>query len=113
MRCWARDPLHVGDDTVAWQIHCAAAFYPVDGGRAAELLRNAGVALAQVQGAAPVQLRFYEQMMNERLLQRMRRIAALKRAIEEDGLEQHYQPKSTSRPAACSASKRCCAGTTR
>jgi diguanylate cyclase (GGDEF)-like protein len=89
----AAHPLRLGDHVVEWKTAFGAACFPVDSCRAAELLRYAGVALAQVQATAPTHLRFYEQAMNERLLQRMRRLSDLKRAVREGGFEQHYQPQ--------------------
>jgi diguanylate cyclase (GGDEF)-like protein len=92
-RCLAAHPLRLGDHVVEWKTAFGGACFPVDSRHAAELLRYAGVALAQVQSSTPAHLRFYEQAMNERLLRRMRRLSELKRAVREGGFEQHYQPQ--------------------
>jgi diguanylate cyclase (GGDEF)-like protein len=92
-RSLAAHPLRLGDHVVEWKTAFGAACFPADSRRATELLRYAGVALAQVQSSAPTHLRFYEQAMNERLLQRMRRLSELKRAVRDGGFEQHYQPQ--------------------
>jgi diguanylate cyclase (GGDEF)-like protein len=86
-------PLRLRGNVVEWKAAFGAAFFPDDGLRAAELLRYAGVALAQVQPSAPTRLRFYEQAMNDRVLQRGRRLSELQRCVREGGFEQYYQPQ--------------------
>jgi len=64
----------------------------VDTPAAAELLRNADVAMYMAKRDSKGSYRVFEPAMHERVLARLELRADLQRAIDEDELEVHYQP---------------------
>ena len=59
---------------------------------AAELLRNADVAMYMAKRDSKGSYRVFEPAMHERVVERLELRAELQRAIEDDQLELHYQP---------------------
>ncbi|MGB2873842.1 MAG: EAL domain-containing protein [Gaiellaceae bacterium] len=59
---------------------------------AAELLRNADVAMYMAKRDSKGSYRVFEPMMHERVVERLELRADLQRALEADQLELHYQP---------------------
>ena len=67
--------------------------YPNDGDNVEDLLKNADVAMYQAKGAGRNSVRFYSGTMTVQSLHRLELESELRRAVEEDGFELHYQPK--------------------
>ena len=69
------------------------AIYPQDGEDVEDLLKHADVAMYQAKGAGRNSVRFYSGTMSLRSMRRLELEGRLRRAIENDDLELHYQPK--------------------
>lgn len=69
------------------------SFSPADGQYARELLRNAGLALSQAREVSGPAARFYTAAINEFANRRFAFENDLRRAIELEQFEVHYQPK--------------------
>ena len=69
------------------------AIYPTDGADVEDLLKHADVAMYQAKGAGRNSIRHYSGTMSLRSLHRLELEGDLRRAIENDDLELHYQPK--------------------
>ncbi len=69
------------------------ALYPEDGTETSELLRNADTAMYRAKESGRDSYCFYSPEMNARNKDRISLEAALRRAIEREELEVHYQPK--------------------
>ncbi len=67
------------------------AMYPDDGTDADALLRNADSAMYHAKEAGRNSYRFFRESMNEEAVRSLRLEQSLRRALEEDGLELHYQ----------------------
>ena len=80
---------------------------------AEELLRNADVAMYMAKRDCKGSYRVFEPTMHERVLERLELRSDLQQAIEEDQLAVHYQPIVRLKQARSTASRRCCAGSTR
>jgi diguanylate cyclase (GGDEF)-like protein len=59
---------------------------------AGDLLRNADLAMYQAKNAGKNNYKFHDDSMNEEILFRTATTNALRKALEEDGIELHYQP---------------------
>src|SRR4026207_1446331 len=68
------------------------ALYPVDGGDADTLLRNAEAALKKAKAGGDKML-FYARQMTERGAENLTPEAKLQQALEKDECVLHYQPK--------------------
>lgn len=84
-------PTEKGDLVVTASIGIAT--YPHDGQTGDELIRNADTAMyhAKQQGKAGYQ--YYAEEMNAASVERLEIENRLRRALEQDGLELHYQPR--------------------
>ncbi|NMG27920.1 two-component system response regulator [Aromatoleum evansii] len=69
------------------------ALFPRDGESAALLVKNADVAMYRAKEQGRNDFRFYAPEMNARMLERLELENGLRRALEQDELELHYQPK--------------------
>ena len=69
------------------------ALYPDDGDDADTLLRNADTAMYEGKSAGGNTVRFYTGRMNERLQSRVSLENGLRRALERNELQLHYQPQ--------------------
>jgi diguanylate cyclase (GGDEF)-like protein/PAS domain S-box-containing protein len=67
--------------------------YPDDGLEVETLLRNADIALYRAKQAGASSYVYYSEEMNQRSLERLQIEAGLRRALENDELLLHYQPK--------------------
>src|SRR5262249_38954226 len=73
-------------------LKCGIALFPEDGADADALFRNAEAALKKAKKSGEKYL-FYTQQMNERVAERLSLENRLRRAVENDEFELHYQPK--------------------
>ncbi len=69
------------------------AVYPDDGDNVEDLLKHADVAMYQAKSSGRDAVRFYRGTMSLKSLQRLNIETMLRKAVENDGLELHYQPK--------------------
>ena len=67
--------------------------YPDDGLNVEDLLKNADVAMYQAKDAGRNSVRFYSGTMTLKAMRRLELEGGLRRAIDQGGLELHYQPK--------------------
>jgi diguanylate cyclase (GGDEF)-like protein/PAS domain S-box-containing protein len=87
-----RTPIHVGGRDVPVSVSMGIAVYPQDGEAAAELLRNADIALYQAKEQGRDNYQFFVRAMNERVRERMRLEQALREALGAEQLSVEYQP---------------------
>jgi len=69
------------------------SLFPQDGDNVEDLLKHADVAMYQAKGAGRNSVRFYSGTMSLRSMRRLELEGGLRKAIENDLLELHYQPK--------------------
>jgi diguanylate cyclase len=69
------------------------SIFPDDGEDAETLIKNADTAMYQAKDMGRQTYRFFEPVMNARAVERQSVEADLRRALERDELELHYQPK--------------------
>lgn len=86
-------PFTIGGNTVYVGASIGIALYPDDGTHAEALQSNANAALHQAKLNARGSLRFFSPEMSSRARQRLALEADLRRALDEDELELHYQPQ--------------------
>jgi len=88
-----RAPFQVDGQEIVVGATLGAAVYPDDAADAEALLRSADAALHQAKRAARGGYQFYSAKMQDRATQRLSLESDLRRAIERDQLELHYQPR--------------------
>lgn len=80
-----------------YSLHISASIgislYPDDGGSAESLIRNADTAMYHAKSAGRNTYRFFKAEMNARAVQRLSVEIGLRRALAENKLVLHYQPK--------------------
>ena len=86
-------PIVVDDHEVFVTVSIGIATFPEDGFTGEILIRNADTAMyhAKQQGKAAFQ--YYSAAMNAASVERLRLDSGLRRALEDGGLELHYQPQ--------------------
>lgn len=86
-------PFVVGDQEIFVTASIGIAIHPMDGLDGDTLLRNAHAARGSVKSSGSSSFCFYARSMNENALERIRLESALRRAVDEQSFELHYQPK--------------------
>jgi diguanylate cyclase (GGDEF)-like protein/PAS domain S-box-containing protein len=71
------------------------AAFPIDGGDAATLVRNADAALSRAKQVGRSNFQFYAAAMNAHAVERLRLESDLRRALERDEFRLHLQPKAS------------------
>ena len=87
-----REPVAIGDISVAVQASVGVAFRPVDGTSAEAVLRDADIAMYAAKSAGGNRCVVFNDAMHERALQTFNLHADLQRALEHDEIVVHYQP---------------------
>ncbi len=88
--------------------------YPADGQDPAALLKNADIAMYLAKDHGKNNFQFYSAQQNAHSFERLALESALRHALERREFVLHYQPKvEIAQRTHQSASRRCCAGTTR
>lgn len=87
-----RTPIHIGGREVPVSVSMGIAVYPQDGEEAAELLRNADIALYQAKEQGRDNYQFFVRAMNERVRERIRLEQALREALAGEQISVEYQP---------------------
>lgn len=86
-------PFAIGGDEVALTPSFGVARWPEDADNADTLIRNAETALGRALRDEPGGIRFFHGSMHEDASRRLRIANLLRRAIEAEALELHYQPR--------------------
>jgi len=88
-----REPVSIQGYELFIQVSAGMAFYPDDSSKPDELMKNADVAMFQAKSTARNTLRLYSSELNSKMSQRLVMESKLNRAIENNELTLHYQPK--------------------
>jgi len=86
-------PIEIDNHELRLALHVGISLMPQDGDDLDTLLRNATTALHQAAREGRNHFRFYTEELNTAAQQRMSLEHALRRALEQNELELHYQPK--------------------
>ncbi|WP_337880767.1 EAL domain-containing protein [Rheinheimera sp.] len=86
-------PFLIGDQELVLTTSIGIAFYPQDADSADELLRCADVAMYQAKSSGRNHYAFYHHSLGQRHREALELEQALRRAMAEQRLEVHYQPK--------------------
>lgn len=86
-------PFELGGQEVVVTASVGVAIHPVDGRDFDTLLRNADAALHHAKREGRNNLQFYTESMNATAARRLLLENRLRRAVEQDELSVHYQPK--------------------
>jgi diguanylate cyclase (GGDEF)-like protein/PAS domain S-box-containing protein len=86
-------PLEVAGQELFITASIGVALYPLDAEDADTLIRNADAAMHFAKGQGRNNYQFYSKEMNSRALERLAIESKLRRAIERNEFELHYQPK--------------------
>ncbi|MCU0650595.1 MAG: EAL domain-containing protein, partial [Gemmatimonadaceae bacterium] len=86
-------PIEVDGHELFTTTSIGIALYPADGADADALLKNADAAMYFAKSQGRNNYRFYGKEMNSRALERLAMETRLRRAIDRDEFELHFQPK--------------------
>ncbi len=86
-------PIAAGKHEVVVQANVGIAAYPADGEKTAELMRNAASAASLAAQTPGMHYQFYSQEFNTRSIKRLELESLLRKALENNELALHYQPK--------------------
>lgn len=86
-------PLIIGDHELYMATSIGIAIYPDDGSYAEELLKNADLAMYYAKRGGGNNYQYFTTRMSEMALQRLKLENHLRKAIELNELELHYQPQ--------------------
>lgn len=86
-------PFQIGGQDVFVTVSVGGAFYPADAQDAVQLMQYADAALYHAKSQGRNNFRFYSKELTHQAAERLKLESELRRAIEADELELHYQPK--------------------
>lgn len=86
-------PFKVGEHDVVVGASVGISVFPDDGNEVEDLVQNAASALNHAKGQGGQGVQFYAGSMNEEALRRLMLENELRRALDRDEFELHYQPK--------------------
>jgi len=93
LRKQLRQPVRFGGHEFVVTPSIGIAIYPNDGDNVEDLLKNADAAMYQAKGAGRNSVRFYSGTMTVQSLQRLELESGLRKAVQDEDFELHYQPK--------------------
>ena len=88
-----RKPFGVADQEVFVSASIGLALYPLDGEDAESLLKNAGAAMHFAKDQGRDNYQFYSRAMNATALEKLSLESQLRKALERDEFQLHFQPK--------------------
>ncbi|AVR99044.1 EAL domain-containing protein [Pseudoduganella armeniaca] len=88
-----RAPFHLGEHQATLTASIGIAVYPDDAGDPETLVKYANTAMTQAKETGSDAYRFFTAGMNVQVLARLDLEMALRRALDQEELELHYQPK--------------------
>jgi diguanylate cyclase (GGDEF)-like protein len=86
-------PFTIAEHEIFITASIGISLFPEDGEEAAELLKNAGIALSRAKEQGGNNYQFYTTDMNTRALRRLELENRLRRALDRKEFEVYYQPK--------------------
>jgi diguanylate cyclase (GGDEF)-like protein/PAS domain S-box-containing protein len=86
-------PLVLGDAEFTLSCSAGLSVYPHDGADAENLLRNADSAMYRAKSLGRGRFHFYTEQMGAQVQERLELETALRRAVDREEFELHYQPK--------------------
>lgn len=86
------EAFHLGSHEVFVSGSVGIAMYPLDGDEAGVLMRNADTAMHAAKEMGKNRFQFYTRSMNEAAVERVTLEGQLRRALENEQFELHYQP---------------------
>ncbi len=87
------EPVEVAGHPVVPSACLGLAVYPAHGRTAAALMKNVETAVHEATASGPGQLVMFAESLHASVRERMTLEVALRRALDTDGFEVHYQPK--------------------
>lgn len=93
MRVAVAEPVTLAGHEVRVTVSVGAALYPRDGGDCETLLKNADAAMYRAKELGGDRFHFCTEDLNNRALARLTLEGDLRRALDNDELELHYQPQ--------------------
>ncbi|HYD96853.1 MAG TPA: EAL domain-containing protein [Noviherbaspirillum sp.] len=87
------EPMVLGGVTLCVEGSLGVAIYPIDGEDAASLMKNADTAMYDAKASGKNTYRFFSSSMTDRAKKRLHLEMDLRRALEQQEFELHYQPK--------------------
>lgn len=88
-----REPFDLGDEQIRISASIGIAVFPDHGSDRNVLMRAADIAMYSAKSQGRNRYQFFTEDMSERTHERMQMEQGLRRAIESDALEVHYQPQ--------------------
>ena len=88
-----RQPVRFGGHEFVVTPSIGISIYPGDGDNVEDLLKNADAAMYQAKGAGRNSVRFYSGTMTVQSLHRLELESEMRKAVQEEAFELHYQPK--------------------
>jgi len=85
-------PLWISGEKISCSVSIGCALAPIDANEAAILMRHANLALARAKAESGNSYKFYEQGMDAAFIKRRDLEADLRRAIDSEQFDLHYQP---------------------
>lgn len=87
------EPFRLDDQTIKTRANVGITTFPGDSANVAQLVRNAEMALEHARGEGDNTCRFFMAATNEIVDTRTERLNALKRALRDETLSLHFQPR--------------------
>jgi diguanylate cyclase (GGDEF)-like protein len=87
------EPVYINNRELINSCSIGISVYPNDGKTSETLIKNADIAMYRAKELGRNNYQFFTQNLNDKASERMQMISLLRRAIDHDEFELHYQPK--------------------